>query len=477
MELDDLSDVLNNKNLFHIKWKQLIKELIKEDEASKSSLEKANLKIAELESTIATYQAKEFIIENEKLILSQVITTLHQDLRKDGPVSKKINEVEQSVSGLNKAIEKLTSEIEKTNFLKDVNNFTTKAAAKCFEEIHIDNDDQDASIKSKENEQIVREDDVERHIIDVMLSDDELPSEHNDNEASEPSLLEPTLEQRTGSLRNSTANKSDNCDEVPLTDVTASSLQLLANRNERINESYSFTNEEIPSPSTTKSSDFTDVVESNEDLSVRNTHNTENSYETINTPLLSNTSFQILLGKLMDVQEGMGKEFVTESGKNSDVDTQIPSSSLRYNLKEENAVTLRNKTYFRDVKNAAVSNSIDSCSVNGRPSSQSSLKPKNNTHVKTTRNVGRPRAMGKKNNPSHPVPRFIKLTDHHDVFKKHSKPYPICYLCPYGDGNCRSYFWSMDHLRSHVKSYHQKEKQQLHPKNIEKSSSSNIDEG
>ncbi|XP_065206112.1 uncharacterized protein LOC135835668 [Planococcus citri] len=467
MELDDLSfsEVLNKKRLFDTKWKELTNELIRERDASKSSLEKANLKIVELETTLAMYKAKESMFENEKLILSQAINTLHQELRNEDFVSKKFNEVEQSVSELNKAVEKLTSELEKTaNSSKDVNNSTSKAKTKCFEEIHIDND-QEALIKSKENEQIACEDDIECHVIDVMLSDDELPPEHYDDEASEPSLLEPKLKQKTGSLRNSTDNKSDNCDEVPLTDVTASSSQLLPNRNEKINQSHSFTNEKIPSPTTAKSSDITDVlVESNEDLADRNT-------EIIDTSApLQPKSLKILLEKLVDVQEGVGKKFVTGSGKNSDVDTKIPSSSLRYNVKKKNAVRLRNKTYFRDVENA-VSNSIDSCSASGRPSSQSSVKPQNSTRVKTThRKLGKPYCvMDKKNNPSNPVPRFTILrpgTDlYRDVFKNHPKPYSICYLCPYADGNCRSVFRSMDHLRSHVKLFHQEEKQQLHPCN------------
>ncbi|XP_065206111.1 uncharacterized protein LOC135835667 isoform X2 [Planococcus citri] len=258
------------------KWE----EIRKERDILKSSLQKANDKIAELETTVARYKAKDLVVERERLLLSRVINTLHEELVKEGPISKKIDEIEEDVSWLSKAVEKSISDLDKRKSSIDSNN----SCCKVYEnETQVINGE-DALIKNHKNKEQSGIDDVDLCPLHVTDKNVEFPSACS-YDRSKPSILQQTLTQpvlnegvnlleftnlftfystlfsisensqsKIVPTNNGTLEKND-C-RLFLTDLIASSSQRFANRNDSHNKSYSFSKNEIPSCVVTPSSNF-----------------------------------------------------------------------------------------------------------------------------------------------------------------------------------------------------------------------------
>ncbi|XP_065203607.1 uncharacterized protein LOC135833768 [Planococcus citri] len=374
MELKDTSykNLLDHMQTFSSK----VKKLKKERDDLKSSLKRANYKIVDLEATVIMYKAKYLEIVKENQNFSQIINTLHEELTAEGPLSNKINEVEQDVSRLSEAIDNLTCNFEKTNSATD-------ASPGC-EKLTQDSNDVGVLIQDDKNKQpntFV----IDSNTMEVSgIGYDEFSSTHFDEESPKSSLSQPILtqssenedvndtersnisssyssksfpiaknlqnESTSPSMSKSTPEKSGDIDGIM--NLIASSSQSNDHK-----ESYSFSNTESASSAVERSPNFTiqsghsitKAALTSEEIFIGSIRNKSNSFSSsdnesdnvvgsnkelmtgtagnpagdqsqiINTPIAFD-SFQTFNKKLADVENGL---FEQDSNFNGDQASEL----------------------------------------------------------------------------------------------------------------------------------------------------------
>ncbi|XP_065206114.1 uncharacterized protein LOC135835670 [Planococcus citri] len=191
MASGDPSNALGQIRSCYSKWK----ELKMERDALKTSLEEAIHRITELETTLARYEENNLTNEKERNVLLRAISTLHEklakevDIDKDGPSS----------AWLNKAVEKLKSDLDEKSFSVDANNSIIE---RCDKETNVDID-QGVSIGNPESN-------IQPEIEVISGNDEFLSTDKSEEDVPKSPLLE-NPPRKTASVSHHTLEK---CDEL-----------------------------------------------------------------------------------------------------------------------------------------------------------------------------------------------------------------------------------------------------------------------
>ncbi|XP_065206113.1 uncharacterized protein LOC135835669 [Planococcus citri] len=261
MELEDLSysNVLHRLRSCYSKWR----EMKMERDALKSTLENANNKIMELETTIAGFKEKDLAAKKEKNVLCVAIKILHDEMTKEDSVSKKNGSVDENDGlWLNKGREKLVS------------NFGENRTASMSNNTVGENDN--------------------RAVLPIASSSQQRLANHDDNH-----------------------NKS-----VSFSNNGISSSNVVASSNFSFGMGYAVAEkahitEENTSHRNEPNSNLSNHVASNNESAVENTHNRENPSQISATQGATSSQFVELNEMYKDFTDIMEKDLATESIQNS----------------------------------------------------------------------------------------------------------------------------------------------------------------
>ncbi|XP_065203985.1 uncharacterized protein LOC135834077 [Planococcus citri] len=499
MDLDDSSfiNLLDQLRSCYSKWE----ETKLERDALKSSVEKANNRIIELETTVCEYREKDLKTEKERNALLEAINTLHAELSEEEPASEKIDEVDENLEyWLNKVEEKLVSEFGQ-NKTASLSNSILKENYNCgvlpenvIESLshqlanHDDNHYKSFSFSNNEisSSNVAASSNFSFRKDDAVNEHNYFLSNRGVNVASNnESAVENTLNRENPSQISATASQSVDSNELDkdFTDMVTVEEDF-ANQLQKKSKFYKdktairdpvkclqsspsrYNFREKKSLRYYKNSDDDESSSPDDDDIFSSDHGESFSSDSSNATFNSSISATTATTSKRKKKEKRKKNKNGSDSAGIRTSRSIDSCSIRRRRpssmstsKPQNSMQCKIRTKRRKRGNRTENTSyfsskfVDSSYEKGRPLTGISLKPQESIPEQN----GRKCLMCQLEKPNDAALRF-RSTRHlnQHLLRNHPRPNPSFYIrCPYRETTCVQYFTSMNDLLTHIISMHE----------------------